>query len=524
MSAWGCRRRRRSPRGSPSQAAAIAVCPSGSAAGLAPSSQAVGRISTSRPAGRGARRWIAVAVDDALDAEAFAVGEALDGGQRVALVPGGGSDRPGDRMLGGVLERADEPQRARPVGRAAATITSTSSMRPVVTVPVLSSTIVSTLRVDSRISGPLISSPSCAPRPVPDEQRRRRGEPERARAGDDQHRDGGGEREGGALARTEPEAERGGGDRRDDGDEDAGDPVGQPLDGRLAGLRVGDQSRDLGQRGVGADLGRADDEPSADVDGRARRRRRRVPSRPGRTRRSAATRRPPRRPSSTMPSVATFSPGRTTKRWPTASCSMGMRRLGAVVVEDDDVLGPELQQGLERGPGPALGARLEVAAGEDERDDDRGDLEVDVVQRRPSGPGTRSKLIVMPVMPASPANSATTDQVQAASVPTLISVSMVAVAWRRFAHAARWNGQAAHSTTGVARFQRQPLPVVELQRRDHRDQQEHRQREDRRDDQPAAQRCGRVLGFAVGGRGRARRTAASRRSRRRVPPRAAPRC
>ena len=40
-------------------------------------------------------------------------------------------------------------------------------MRPVVTVPVLSSTIVSTVRVDSRTSGPLISSPSCAPRPVP---------------------------------------------------------------------------------------------------------------------------------------------------------------------------------------------------------------------------------------------------------------------------------------------------------------------------------------------------------------------
>ena len=40
-------------------------------------------------------------------------------------------------------------------------------MRPVVTVPVLSSTIVSIRRVDSRISGPLMSSPSCAPRPVP---------------------------------------------------------------------------------------------------------------------------------------------------------------------------------------------------------------------------------------------------------------------------------------------------------------------------------------------------------------------
>ena len=41
------------------------------------------------------------------------------------------------------------------------------AIRPVVTVPVLSSTIVSTRRVDSRICGPLIRIPSCAPRPVP---------------------------------------------------------------------------------------------------------------------------------------------------------------------------------------------------------------------------------------------------------------------------------------------------------------------------------------------------------------------
>ncbi len=40
-------------------------------------------------------------------------------------------------------------------------------MRPVVTVPVLSRTTVSTRRVDSRTSGPLMSRPSWAPRPVP---------------------------------------------------------------------------------------------------------------------------------------------------------------------------------------------------------------------------------------------------------------------------------------------------------------------------------------------------------------------
>ncbi len=50
---------------------------------------------------------------------------------------------------------------------AATGITARSCMRPVVTVPVLSSTIVSTRRVDSSTSGPLIRMPSCAPRPVP---------------------------------------------------------------------------------------------------------------------------------------------------------------------------------------------------------------------------------------------------------------------------------------------------------------------------------------------------------------------
>ncbi len=48
-----------------------------------------------------------------------------------------------------------------------ASATSTSAMRPVVTVPVLSSTTVSMVLVDSSTSGPLITIPSCAPRPVP---------------------------------------------------------------------------------------------------------------------------------------------------------------------------------------------------------------------------------------------------------------------------------------------------------------------------------------------------------------------
>ena len=50
-------------------------------------------------------------------------------------------------------------------------------------------------------------------------------------------------------------------------------------------------------------------------------------------------------------------------------------------------------------------------------------------------------------------------------MPTETSVSIVAAPWRRFIHAARWNGQAPQVTTGRGERERQPLPVVELQRR-----------------------------------------------------------
>ena len=75
-------------------------------------------------------------------------------------------DRRADRVLRGVLEGAREPQQ---LGAVHARRRHDIDQRhpPVVTVPVLSSTMVSTARVDSRISGPLIRMPSWAPRPVP---------------------------------------------------------------------------------------------------------------------------------------------------------------------------------------------------------------------------------------------------------------------------------------------------------------------------------------------------------------------
>ncbi|CAB4764195.1 unannotated protein [freshwater metagenome] len=48
-----------------------------------------------------------------------------------------------------------------------AEMTSSSCILPEVMVPVLSNTMVSISRVDSKISGPLMRIPNCAPRPVP---------------------------------------------------------------------------------------------------------------------------------------------------------------------------------------------------------------------------------------------------------------------------------------------------------------------------------------------------------------------
>ena len=94
--------------------------------------------------------------------------EGLDRAGLDARGAGAGDDGPRDRVLAGVPRAA--PARRSSLGsrrRRRPATTSTSAMRPVVTVPVLSSTTVSTRRVDSRTSGPLIRMPSWAPRPVP---------------------------------------------------------------------------------------------------------------------------------------------------------------------------------------------------------------------------------------------------------------------------------------------------------------------------------------------------------------------
>ncbi len=109
------------------------------------------------------------------------------------------------------------------------------------------------------------------PLPGADHDRGRRGQPERAGAGDDQHRDEGLQRQGEARVRPEDEPGREGERREDEHrrDEPTGDGVGQPLDRGLRHLRLLDQLDDLGQRGLLADARRPQDERAAAIEGRA---------------------------------------------------------------------------------------------------------------------------------------------------------------------------------------------------------------------------------------------------------------
>ena len=67
-----------------------------------------------------------------------------------------------------------------------------------------------------------------------------------------------------------------------------------------------------------------------------------------------------------------------------------------------------------------------------------------------AAPSDHANSIRIPGSPASRKKRETADQPQAASVPTEMSVSIVAVPWRRLSAAARWNCQPPQRTTGVA--------------------------------------------------------------------------
>ena len=102
-----------------------------------------------------------------------------------------------------------------------------------------------------------------------DEHGGRGGEPERARAGDDEHRDGRHERVREAGAERQPDARRDHGDAEHDRHEDRRDAVGEALDGRAPPLRLAHEPDDARQGRVAADGRGAHRERAGAVDGRA---------------------------------------------------------------------------------------------------------------------------------------------------------------------------------------------------------------------------------------------------------------
>ena len=181
-----------------------------------------------------------------------------------------------------------------------------------------------------------------------DQQRGGRGQPERARAGDDQDRDRGGERERWPVACDEPADERCRDRPTTTGTNTADTRSARRWTGALPAWASSTSRAICASRGVRPDPGRADDEAAAALTVAP------TTSSPGptstgtdspvsmrcrpRTRRRRRRRRP--RPSR---------PGRTTKESPTASSPMGTR-VSTPSRKDGDVLGAQVSRARRAAP------------------------------------------------------------------------------------------------------------------------------------------------------------------------------
>ncbi len=201
---------------------------------------------------------------DRLHAESLDAAEIRRVRQDADPFPCPAGDRPGDRMLGGVLDRADQPQhligvdtggrhqvdQAHPPGGHRSGLVQDDGVHP-----------------PGRFQHlrPLDQNPELGGPTATDKQGGGRREAERARAGDDQYGDGGGEC--GRRPVTECEPHREGGDSEDDHhrDEHRRDPIGEPRDRGLPALRRHDQRRHLRKLGVPTHPGRPDHQPTAGV-------------------------------------------------------------------------------------------------------------------------------------------------------------------------------------------------------------------------------------------------------------------
>ena len=349
----------------------------------------------------------------------------------------------------------------------------------------------STRRVDSSTSGPLMRIPSCAPRPVPTIRAVGVASPRAHGQAMISTATRGGERHGRAVGGRggEPEPERG----HREGDHDR-DEHGRPPGRRAAGPAPCRSGRPATSRAIWA----------------------RAVSAP--TRVASTTSRPPALTVAPVTGVAgtdldghglTGEQRRVDGRGAVDDGPVGGHLLARAhdeavadgelvdrdagldaVAEHGDVLGTELEQRLQGGAGAALGPGLEVAPGEDEHGDAGRHLEVDLRAPVAALRGPRE--------PVGHADLAGRPEEQGVERPA-----------EGGQHAHRDEG--VHGGRGVAQVepggpvegpcaprhdrrgqgQRQPLPGVELQRGDHR-QEDHRDGQDEGDEEPGAQGRGLV--------------------------------
>jgi hypothetical protein len=316
-----------------------------------------------------------------------------------------------------------------------------------------------------------------------DQQGGRRGQAERAGAGDDQDRDGGGEGRGPAAAGADPPAERRDGQGDDDRHEHTGDAVGEALHGGLAGLGLLDQRRHLRQLGVRADPGGAHDQPATGVDGRADHGV--ADADLDRHGFAGEHARVDRRDAVLDHCVGGDLLARPDHE-PIPHRKQADRDAGLdAVAQHGDILGTQFQQRPHGGAGAALGTGLEVAAGEDERGDPGGGLQVDVaaavaaadvegerVRHAGQAGGAEEQ---RPQRPAEGGEGAQRDE-RVHGGGAVAKVRPGGLVERQPAVDDDRRGQG----------QRQPLPVGELQRRDHRHG-DHRHAQHDRGPQPGTQ-------------------------------------
>ena len=417
-----------------------------------------------------------------LDSEPFPVDEPFDGGQLLTgseLRLGPCGDRAGDRVLGSILECTDKPQRLMPVGHLMLAPDSVrrfpSGNRHADQLHLTGGDgagFVEQDRVDpaGRLQhlGPLDQQAEFRAAAGADQQRKWCGQAQRTGAGDDQDRDSCADGKGRAAAFDQPEGECEQREYEHDRHEHRGDPVGQLLHRCLAGLGLLDQPGDLGQGGVRADPGRLDHQSATGVDAGTDHfvtgvllDRHGLPGQQGLVDcRGALDHDAVGRDLLTGADHEALTDAEPVDR---------NHGLGSVRPEQRHLLGAHVQQLPEGVAGPGLRPLLEVATGQQEGGDHAGDLEVEVVEAAAS---SRDELELHGH--AGLAGHAEEHRVEAEEVGRQGAERDQRVHGRatvlRGLPGGAVEGQPAPEDDRRRQRQRHPLPVVELQRRDHRDQ------------------------------------------------------